>query len=223
MDETLFGLFVFYPLLLFCLSVHESAHAWSANKLGDDTAKLLGRITLNPIAHIDLLGTVFLPILSITTGAALIGWGKPVPVNPHRFENPRRASLWVAAAGPISNLLMAVVFAGLFHLLNYSLPHFFTPDIFENGDFTGSVIRILNSVAVMGVQLNLVLAFFNLIPCFPLDGGTVLRGLLPERLVPQYDQISQFGILILIGLLVTGWLRFVFVPVLMVMDWLLPH
>lgn len=214
-------IFLIYCLLLFCLSFHEAAHALIADKMGDDTAKLLGRITLNPIPHIDLIGTVFLPIVALITGAALIGWGKPVPVNSYRFKDPRRGNLWVALAGPVSNFILACLFAiflrGLFLVLPY-----INPASLREGTLLGDVIGVCKHIAEMGVVINLLLAFFNLIPVFPLDGGSVLRGLLPSRMVPSYDQFSRYSVIILLLLFVTGMLRYVMIPVKLVAQILLP-
>lgn len=206
MDQKLYAIFVFYPLLLFCLSFHESAHAWMAHKLGDDTARLLGRITLNPIPHMDPLGTVFLPLMSLLTGVSLFGWGKPVPVNPYHFKNPRKGSLWVAAAGPISNILLAGIFAGAFRLAFAKMPEF------------DPLLQILHTAVI----LNLALAFFNLIPVFPLDGGSVLRGLLPGRWVPAYDSFARYSAVLLLVLFMSGWLRYLLIPVGLVANLLLP-
>lgn len=221
MQLPLAEIFLFYPLLLFCLAFHEAAHALIADKLGDDTAKLLGRITLNPIPHMDLIGTVFLPLMALITGAPLIGWGKPVPVNPYRFRDARRGSFWVALGGPVSNMILAVLFAGCFRLLLLGLPHVGTEHL-QEGRFFSDVVRALALICQMGVILNLALAFFNLLPIFPLDGGSVLRGLLPERRVPAYDQFSRYSVVILLALFVTGMLRYVLIPVRLVADILLP-
>lgn len=221
MDDKFFAVFVFYPLLLFCLSFHESAHAWMANKLGDNTAKLLGRITLNPIPHMDPIGTVFLPLMSLLTGVSLFGWGKPVPVNPYHFKNSRKGSLWVAAAGPLSNIFLAIIFALALRLLLVWGNHL-PPESLTDGSFQFSALTTLIKIFQTGMILNLVLAFFNLIPVFPLDGGSVLRGLLPESLVPAYDSFARYSVLILLLLFVSGLLRYVMIPVSLVANILLP-
>ncbi len=221
MEERLQALFIFYPLLLFCLSFHEAAHAFVADKLGDPTAKMLGRITLNPLPHMDIIGTVFLPLMALMTGAPIIGWGKPVPVDPRHFKNERRGNLWVAAAGPASNIILAILFSLALRGLFLFVPHIGNAHL-QEGVFTGDALRVLVSICQMGVFLNLVLAFFNMIPLFPLDGGSVLRGLLPESALPSYDNFSRYSFLILLGLFILGFLRYVLIPVQFVSSLLLP-
>lgn len=214
MPNPLIKLLLFYPVFLFSLSFHEAAHALIADKFGDNTARLLGRVSLSPIPHIDIVGTVFLPILGIMTGAPVIGWGKPVPVNPYRLKGEmRKSNLWVAASGPCSNILLALAFAGLTHLLAH-----FVPVIHEDSVVVGAIYSICET----GVLLNLVLAFFNLIPLPPLDGGSILRGLLPESNLQAFDQFSRYGFLILLVLFVTGMLKYILIPVLIVANIILP-
>lgn len=221
MENRLEALFIFYPLLLFCLSFHEAAHALIADKLGDPTAKRLGRITLNPIPHMDIIGTVFLPIMALMTGMPIIGWGKPVPIDPRNFKNERRGSLWVAAAGPISNIILALLFAVALRGIFASVPYLGESQL-QDGALVGNALRVLVSICQMGVFLNLILAFFNLIPLFPLDGGSVLRGLLPESALPAFDNFSRYSFLILLGLFILGFLRYVLIPVQFVSSLLLP-
>jgi len=215
-------LLLFYPMFLFSLSFHEAAHGYVDSRLGDDTARIMGRVTLNPIPHLDIVGTVFLPIMGILTGAPVIGWGKPVPVNPYRLSGDRRrSSLWVAAFGPMSNFFLAVVFAVLVHIGLYILPNL--PHAWLMSGSTGAtVISGLFSIFQTGVFLNLVLGFFNMIPLPPLDGGTVLRGVLPVSALEGYDRLSRYGFVILLALFITGLLRYLLIPVFMLAGLLLP-
>lgn len=174
------------PVLL-AVTLHEAAHGWVADKLGDPTARLAGRISANPIRHIDPFGTVALPALLLLLRAPfLFGWAKPVPVNFGRLRNPKRDMVLVAAAGPGSNLLMACVATVLIYGA-YLLP----PDA---GNWVGH--NLLNAI-----RINLVLMIFNLIPLPPLDGGRIAVGLLPTPLAVRYARLEKFGLLILIGLL----------------------
>ena len=222
MQSRIMDLVLFYPLFLFSLSFHEAAHGYVAEKFGDDTARMMGRVTLNPVAHIDIVGTVFLPIMGILTGAPVIGWGKPVPVNPYRLRGDvRRSSLWVAIFGPFSNFFLAIVFAGIVHLifaLLPSLPH----SMMVPGSSGVKILSGILSICQTGVVLNLVLGFFNLIPLPPLDGGTVLRGILPAASLDGFDRFPRYSFVILLALFITGLLRYLLIPVFVLAGYLLP-
>jgi Zn-dependent protease len=189
------------PLLLIViasLSFHEAAHAWTADRLGDPTARMLGRITLNPIAHIDWIGTVLFPIVALTTGAPLLGWAKPVPVNFHNLKAPRRDFALIAAAGPVSNLILAAVGALIWSVL-------YDPSITALHVFLGILYRT--------VVTNVFLAVFNMIPVPPLDGGNVLAGFVPESVANLIDQMRPYGFIVLYALLLTGVLSAIVQPV----------
>jgi Zn-dependent protease len=177
-----------FGVLLISLTIHEAAHAWTADRLGDPTARRLGRVSLNPIVHIDPIGTLLLPLIAAVSHFPLIGWAKPVPVNPRNLAHPRRDFMLVAAAGPISNLLQAVIAAAIFRGLLSA----------------GSGSGVAASAVQDAVVINLLLAFFNLIPVPPLDGGNVALGLLPPALAVPFARLRQFGFLILYALLFTG-------------------
>ena len=187
--------------LIFAVTVHEAAHGWVADRLGDPTARQLGRITFNPLPHIDLIGTILVPMLMLTFTGFLIGWAKPVPVSVGRLGHPKRDMAIVAAAGPAVNLVMALVWSVLLlvaHQMVHSLP---------------AVALPLVLMAIAGVFVNLVLMAINLLPVPPLDGGRILTGLLPLRLARVYARIEPFGLIILILLLMTGVIGLVLGPV----------
>ncbi|HEU4891049.1 MAG TPA: site-2 protease family protein [Vicinamibacterales bacterium] len=184
-----------FAIVIVALTIHEAAHAWTADQLGDPTARMLGRVSLNPVVHIDPIGTLLLPLVAMVSGLPIIGWAKPVPVNIGRLRHHRRDFMIVAAAGPISNFLQAVVIA----VVHRALFESFDPDRFP------AILR-------MAVETNLLLAFFNLIPIPPLDGGNVLAGLVPEGAAQVLDQVRQFGFIALYALMLSGVLSQIILP-----------
>lgn len=189
-------------IIIASLSVHEAAHAWTANKLGDPTAKQLGRLTLNPLSHIDWIGTVLFPIIAMSSNMPLLGWAKPVPVNWANLRHPRRDFAIVAIAGPVSNVLMAVAGAVVLHTL-----------LAIRTDPVDDTMRMMFMLVLQFVSLNVLLAVFNMLPVPPLDGGNVLAGLVPESFARLIDAMRPWGFLILYALLFTGVLSTVVRPV----------
>jgi Zn-dependent protease len=191
-----------YVVLLFSLSVHESAHAWTAFRQGDPTARSLGRISLNPLVHIDPIGTVVLPLLMIFTGVPLLGWAKPTPVDPRHFRDLRLGQILVSGAGPLSNLLLALLFtAGLFVAVRV------LPAPLQE--------QPLAQLLSLGIQLNVLLAIFNLVPLPPLDGSHVVEWSLPNGMGHRYmAMIAPYGGFVLLALVMSGALFTVLSPVL---------
>ena len=197
--------------LIFAITLHESAHGWAAGRLGDPTATMLGRVTINPIPHIDPIGTIAVPgallLMSALTGGdgLLFGWAKPVPINPRYFRNPLKAMTITAAAGPLSNLLQMIFWALLLKALAA----------------VGFYDKFVISVCAAGISVNLMLMAFNLIPIPPLDGGRIVRGLLPRQAGMAFDKIEPYGFMILLVLMVGGGLSFFVRPFLMFGQWII--
>ena len=204
-------------VFLFAITVHEAAHGWAALKLGDPTAYNLGRVSLNPIVHIDPIGTIVFPIMLIVMRAPILfGWAKPVPVNPLNLRNPQRDNLLISAAGPLSNLTVAfLAFFGLIILKSLS-PNTFA----EKGVFFYLVTGIF-SILYYTAFINIILAIFNLIPIPPLDGSGILMGLLSEEAAQKYDRIRPYGFIIIILLLMTGILSRIFILIKTILDFLI--
>jgi Zn-dependent protease len=202
LDINVAQVFISFIVLLFSLTVHEMAHAWTADRLGDPTARLLGRVSLNPLVHADPVGTILFPLIAMITGAPLIGWAKPVPVNVRQLRHHRRDYVLVAAAGPASNLVMAVMAASVLAVLPIS------PQTLDSANVSAPLATLLSQA----MRLNVLLAVFNMIPIPPLDGGNVLAGLLPNHLAGILNQLRPYGFILLYALILTGGFDMLVVP-----------
>jgi Zn-dependent protease len=208
-------------VLLFSISAHEAAHAWMSNRFGDDTARLLGRITLNPVAHTDLIGTLLIPIASfifahIGASIALIGWGKPTPVNPLRWRNKDLANVMVSIAGILANLTIACVALLLMYVADFF-------HLIGSGGILSSIEEPVVLFLFTALNLNVALAFFNLLPFPPLDGSKVLWTILPDSMKPAIEALERFGFIILLIAMQTGIFGVIFSPVQRVMFYLIPY
>ena len=180
--------------IIFAITVHEAAHGYVARYFGDMTAQYLGRITLNPLKHIDLVGTIILPAFLYWNGGFIFGWAKPVPVNPSNLRNPKKDMFWVALAGPFSNLLMAIFWVFLYVRFQYYVP-------------------FLDEMALVGIKINLLLMILNMLPIPPLDGGKVAVSLLPYPWSSYVENLERYGLFIIIFLLFSGVLGNIIYPV----------
>ena len=183
------------PVLL-AITLHEAAHGWTASKFGDHTARMMGRVTLNPVKHIDPVGTIIVPLtLLIMSTGFIFGWAKPVPINFNALRSPKSGMIWVALAGPVANLIMAIgwLFVAIL-AINMNIP-------------------IMLKMAGAGIFINILLAVFNLLPIPPLDGSRVISALLPNPLAYKYNQLERFGFVILIGLMFIGGFSYIVWPI----------
>ena len=190
--------------LLFAITLHEAAHAWVAFRCGDPTAKMLGRLSFNPIKHLDIWGTIVIPliVLLISHFQFAFGWAKPVPINARFFKKPRRDIVLVAAAGPVINLIMAVIWTAILKIAYHYHPQISIHALFF----------LLTAQA--GMIINLLLAFLNLIPLPPLDGGRIAVALLPEPFASQLQKLEPYGFFILLALMLSGALAFLLNPII---------
>lgn len=221
--ELISNLIIYMVVLLLAISWHEAGHAWMSHKYGDDTAYMLGRVTLNPVAHTDPIGTLLLPIISFIFGALggafasipLIGWGKPTPVNPRNWTKYKQANVMVSIAGILANILLAVIGFVIFKaLLEYG--------VFNRTSLDGSgMLRIFALLLWYMIFLNVSLAIFNLLPFPPLDGSKVLETFLPASFRPIFDMLEQFGFLILMALIYFGIVGLIMYPFRIFVQYLL--
>lgn len=191
MDNIIYMLAVNAIPLLTAITLHEAAHGYAARVFGDRTAEMLGRISLNPIKHIDWVGTVLVPALTLAVGGFFFGWAKPVPVNANNLRNPKRDMIWVAAAGPASNLVMAIGWAILLKFND---------------------VPAIDAISRAGIAWNVGLMVLNLLPILPLDGGRILAGLLPGPLSYKYSRLEPYGMFIVLGLALAGVLSVILSP-----------
>jgi len=205
LQQTLYTIAIWAVPVLFAITLHEAAHGWVANKLGDPTARQLGRITLNPIKHIDPMGTIVIPIALLMLSGFVIGWAKPVPVDMRHFKQPLLDMALVALAGPASNFLMACGWALLITLSTTALAD-------------SSIAVYLYQMGKAGMTINIILMVLNLMPIPPLDGGRVLAGVLPKQIALSYMRIEPYGMWIILALLVSGVLGKILWPIVLRFD-----
>ena len=196
-------LLIYIIPLLFAITLHEAAHGWAASKLGDHTARMMGRVTLDPTKHIDPIGTIAIPlVLLLSSSGFIFGWAKPVPINFNALRNGKNGMIWVALAGPGANIVMAICW--LFVMIIAIKMN----------------ITVLIEMGRVGILVNCVLAVFNLLPIPPLDGSRVISALLPNRLAYQYNQLEQYGLYILLGLMFLGGFNYLVRPwVELILGW----
>jgi Zn-dependent protease len=221
-------------VLLFAITVHEASHGWAAYRMGDPTAHNLGRVTINPLAHIDPIGTVLLPLMLALIGLPAFGWAKPVPVNPRNLRNPRRDNLWISFAGPAANMLVAsaaFLILLVLKILNPGVNRFLrivVRTLFKNPEVLRAALprglyplEGLALVLYFLVLINIYLAVFNMIPVPPLDGSGILMGLLSDRAAARYDRLRPFGFLIVVAFIYLGLLNIIIAPIQIFIDVLL--
>jgi Zn-dependent proteases len=210
------NLIIWFIALLFSLSFHEAAHAWTSEKFGDDTGRLQGRITLNPIPHIDLIGTVIFPLVSSLSGIPLLGWAKPVQTNPLLWRDKKKANIMVSAAGPISNFILATIAFVIIKIMMLSgvldLRGGYYTLVMPTADQPAFMAPMAVFLSVM-LMLNVLLGVFNLIPVPPLDGSHVLEEVLPRGMAEAYYQIRPYGFILLYGLMFLGVFSAILRPV----------
>ena len=210
--EIIVKLGLFMVPFLFAISFHEFSHGWVAKKKGDTTAEMQGRLTLNPVAHIDIPGTLIVPSMALILGWPLFGWAKPVPVNPRNLRDIKNDMFWIAAAGPLSNILLAVIGGAVLHLMIWSSAEVLSTN------FYAPILQML----IFFIKINVVLAIFNLLPMHPLDGGKILARFLPYNVNQFLEEKQAITSVILLALVVTGGLAFISAPVYWVTRLFIP-
>jgi Zn-dependent protease len=192
--------------VIFAITVHEVAHGWVASRFGDQTAKSMGRLTLNPVKHIDPVGTIIVPAIMYFSSGFIFGWAKPVPVNWRNLGHPRRDMAIVAIAGPAANFLMLLFWAA------------FVKIILLSGNDSNHLLQLLTAMCSIGITINIVLMVLNLFPLLPLDGGRIMTAMLPQNLALSFSRLEPYGLIILIGLLLSGILWKILLPVIRMME-----